>query len=377
MHRFVPYCRDNSLPPKYFFSLQDIDYFYRVLYMEGLEKPGYVVWGEKLLEWYRTNQRDLLWRERKDPYRVWISEVILQQTQVRQGAPYFERFVQRFPTVESLATASAEEVLLYWKGLGYYSRALNLHRAAQKILHEFGGNFPTEYQQILSLPGVGPYTASAISSIAFSQPVAAVDTNLYRVLARFFLCSVDIATSGAYRIFSELALKLMPRDRPGEFNQAMMDLGASVCKPLAPLCHECPLREGCLAFSRGTMEEYPVKQRKTKVSTLSMQYYFVNDGLSYLIQQRSEKSIWKRLYEFPTEIEQKYQDRLLAPEILQHRLSHRALTIRIDALVLSTWELEQWSKKEESIVVPYTESAGYSYPRPLERYLEKWLGSRS
>jgi A/G-specific adenine glycosylase len=223
----------------------------------------------QILSWYRANPRELPWRGTADPYKIWLSEIILQQTRIAQGTPYYLKFVAAFPTVQDLATASEEEVLRLWQGLGYYSRARNLHACAKSIWFEHGGKFPDTYQKLLLLKGVGSYTASAISSFAFGEAKAVVDGNVFRVLARFFGISTDIASPKAKKEFEGLANQLIPHQNPGEYNQAIMDLGATVCKPRQPICGACPFQQKCMAFGMGQVEQFPVKSKKIKHDLIS------------------------------------------------------------------------------------------------------------
>jgi len=221
-----------------------------------------MTFSETILQWYSLNGRDLPWRRTRDPYAVWLSEIILQQTRVAQGRAYWERFMERFPTVEQLAAATEDEVLRLWQGLGYYSRARNLHAAAKQIVSM--GGFPETLEGIRSLKGVGDYTAAAIGSIAFGLPAAVVDGNVYRVLARFFGIATPVGTTAAKKEFTALAQRLLPEDSPAAFNQGMMDFGATCCTPVNPCCMTCPLQPDCQAFATGRTDLLPVKQTLSK-----------------------------------------------------------------------------------------------------------------
>ncbi len=249
-----------------------------------------------LLEWYKVNKRDLPWRSTSDPYRIWISEIILQQTRVAQGYEYFLRFVARFPDVRSLAEASEEEVLKYWQGLGYYSRARNLHAAARSMAN---GEFPKNYMEVRKLKGVGDYTAAAICSIAYNMPYAVVDGNVYRVLSRYFGVDMPIDSTQGKKYFSTLAFEMLDKEHPADYNQAIMDFGAIQCTPQTPGCMFCPLSDGCLAFSNGTVLKLPVKQHKAKVSNRYFNYIFVRMGEYTFLHKRTENDIWKNLFELP------------------------------------------------------------------------------
>ena len=255
--------------------------------------------SEKLIKWYEINKRDLPWRESVDPYIIWISEIILQQTRVVQGMDYFLRFTRRFPNVVSLAKAEEEEVLKYWQGLGYYSRARNLHAAAKDIMNRFQGEFPTRYEDVLSLKGIGEYTAAAIVSFAWNKPYAVVDGNVYRVLARLFALNAPVDTGAGKKLFSELATLLLNKKYPGIHNQAIMELGALQCVPQSPVCEECPLTSKCIAYATGTVQQYPSKKRKTSVRNRYFHYFHIQYGDQMFLSRRTGKDIWKGLYELP------------------------------------------------------------------------------
>lgn len=327
--------------------------------------------GIKLLKWYEAHSRDLPWRMTIDPYKIWISEIILQQTQVKQGLQYFLNFTERFPDVKSLASAETDEVLTYWKGLGYYSRALNLHKAAKQIVSDFSGEFPSNYDDILKLKGVGKYTAAAVSSICFNERKPAVDGNFYRVFSRVFADDFDVSSSKSFDYFSELAFRVMPKNDCGAFNQAVMDLGSEVCKPKNPLCETCPLNQDCLAFQTGTVLKFPVKTKKTKVEEMELRYYFMTFKDTFLIRRRDESSIWKKLYEFPNVLPETKSVHLEEIRILEHKLSHRLLKITIYKAVFSSIkELEKFAKNYDYTIISFEESHLKSFPKPLQNYIE-------
>lgn len=269
-----------------------------------------------LSAWFAQNHRPLPWKGEKDPYLIWLSEIILQQTRVEQGMPYFERFRQRFPNVQSLADAPEDEVMKLWEGLGYYSRARNLHAAAKHIAYGLEGQFPDRYEDILSLKGVGPYTAAAIASFAYEEPTAVVDGNVYRILARFWGRSTPIDTTAGKKAFAQLAQQLIEASAaaPSEHNQAMMDFGAVHCKPKAPLCSTCLLQGHCVAFQEQRVGQLPVKQKKQAKKRRYFHYLLLNQGAYVYVRKRTGKDIWRNLYEFPLlEIDQVG----LSPEELQ------------------------------------------------------------
>ena len=252
-----------------------------------------------LTEWYKQNKRDLPWRDISDPYKIWISEIILQQTRVNQGMNYYLRFIERFQTVEELAKADEDEVLKYWQGLGYYTRARNLHKAAKQVVSDFNGIFPTQHADILKLAGIGDYTAAAISSFAFNQPYAVVDGNVFRVLARVFGIETAIDSNSGKKEFTQLAQNLLSKTDPALHNQAIMEFGALQCVPASPDCNNCPLISHCRAFELNIVSKLPVKSQKTKVSNRYFNYLFIEFQGYTFIQKRTAKDVWQNLYEFP------------------------------------------------------------------------------
>lgn len=252
-----------------------------------------------LLDWYKHNKRDLPWRNTTDPYFIWLSEVILQQTRVDQGYNYYIRFVERYPTVLDLAQAEEDEVLKLWQGLGYYSRARNLLAAAKIIKEQYQGRFPRDYKDVLSLKGVGEYTAAAIVSAAYNDPYAVVDGNVYRVLSRIFAIDTPIDTTLGKKEFASLAQELLDKKHPGEYNQSIMDFGALQCVPASPNCFLCPANEICLAFAQNKVSVYPVKQGKVKVRDRYFNYFDVRSRNNRYLNKRTAKDIWQNLYEFP------------------------------------------------------------------------------
>ncbi len=252
----------------------------------------------KLLSWYNANKRDLPWRGTQNPYKIWLSEIILQQTRVEQGWNYYLAFIENYPTVSDLAKASEQEVLNLWQGLGYYSRARNLHFTAKYITNELEGIFPKNYAELLKLKGVGKYTAAAIASFAYGEAVPAIDGNVYRVLSRFFGEYETINTPKAEKIFRELAFTILPLKNAGDFNQAMMELGATLCKPQNPDCFSCPVGEQCWANAEGKQTELPVKKSAIKVRNRYFNYFILTDDDHILLKKREGKDVWKHLYEF-------------------------------------------------------------------------------
>lgn len=303
-----------------------------------------------LIQWYLQNKRDLPWRNTTNPYHIWLSEIMLQQTRVAQGLPYFLSFTTSFPTVFDLANANEEQVLKLWQGLGYYSRARNLHNTAKFVAYDLNGIFPDNYKELLQLKGVGEYTAAAIASFSYNEVVPVVDGNVFRVLSRYFDIETDIASSGAKKEFSELAKELIPHDNPALFNQAIMEFGALQCVPKNPDCERCVLNSGCLALQKNKVGQLPVKLKKTKVRNRYFNYLvFSDDNQQYILRKRTENGIWHNLYEFPvietlTEVDFDVISKLIFEEYgskfeilsikplkndaILHKLSHQHLYIR-------------------------------------------------
>lgn len=253
-----------------------------------------------ITDWYTKNKRDLPWRKTNNPYNVWLSEIILQQTQIKQGLPYYEAFVKKFSTVKHLALAKEEEVLKLWQGLGYYSRARNMHKTAKFVWNELNGIFPQDYKSLLSLKGVGEYTASAIASICFNEPKAVVDGNVYRVLSRFFGIDTPINSTEGVKTFKLLAQSLINNDHPGIYNQAIMEFGALQCKPQNPDCSVCPLNSACVALKNNQVKELPVKLKKTKIQIRHFNYLvFISSNRCSVFEKRTGNGIWQNLYQFP------------------------------------------------------------------------------
>ena len=336
-----------------------------------------------LLDWYARHGRDLPWRRTRDPYRIWLSEVILQQTRVAQGMDYYLRFTERFPDVGSLAAAPEDEVLKLWQGLGYYSRACNLHAAARQVAERFGGVFPRSYDEVRSLRGVGDYTAAAVCSAAYDAPCAVLDGNVFRVLARLFDIDLPIDSTAGKRTFAELAQTQLDMRCPGRYNQAVMDFGVLQCTPAQPGCADCPLAARCLALAAGTVAERPVKQAKTKVRDRWFNYLHVTCGDRTLLRRRGEGDIWQGLYEFPMIETDRAADfseltdseefrtvlggvewRLLRSVAMpKHQLSHQTLHA-----VFHRFEI---FSPVDFPSVPTATLGDYAVPRLIDRYLDR------
>ena len=317
-----------------------------------------------LLKWFRENGRELPWRETRDPYAIWLSEIILQQTQVRQGWAYWERFMRRWPTVEDLAAATEDEVLREWQGLGYYSRARNLHFAARQIVAM--GGFPQTLEGIKSLKGVGDYTAAAIGSIAFGLPAAVVDGNVYRVLARHFGITTPINTTEGKKEFTALAQALLPPQEASAYNQALMDFGAIQCTPQSPRCLVCPLQESCVALRTGQIDALPVKLKTLKVKTRHLTYIYIRCQGYTAIHRRGEGDIWQGLYEpLLTEIVPSGA-RLIAKDV-RHILTHRVLTADF-----YLWEpTERPTLPDGYLWIPEADLDHYAIPRLIDILLSR------
>ncbi|WP_430411448.1 A/G-specific adenine glycosylase [Kordia sp.] len=256
--------------------------------------------SKEIIQWYFQNKRDLPWRKTKDPYRIWLSEIMLQQTRVAQGLPYYEKFTTAFPTVYDLAKAEESHVLKLWQGLGYYSRARNLHYTAKDIVNNYNGQFPTTYKELLKLKGVGDYTASAIASICFDEVAPVVDGNVYRVLARYFNIDTPINSTEGIKLFKKLAFEVVDHDDPANFNQAIMEFGAVQCKPQSPYCIICPIASSCAGLQNQRVGMLPVKLKKTKIKNRWFNYLVViSNQQQTLLEERKGKGIWQGLYQFP------------------------------------------------------------------------------
>ena len=315
-----------------------------------------------LLEWYRENGRDLPWRQTHDPYAIWLSEIILQQTQVKQGWDYWTRFMHRWPTVEALAAATEDEVLREWQGLGYYSRARNLHFAAKQIVSL--GHFPDTLEDIKKLKGVGDYTAAAIASFAFGIPAAVVDGNVYRVLARHFGIDTPINTTEGKKLFTALAQDLLPDSEAATYNQAIMDFGALQCTPQAPNCMYCPLIESCQAFREGKVNELPVKLKTLKVTERHLTYIYVRCNGYTAIHRRGAGDIWQGLWE-PWLNNEIPAGAVLLKQHVKHVLTHRVLYADF-----YLWEVtERPQLPDDYIWIKESELDDYAKPRLIEKYL--------
>ncbi|PZX58046.1 A/G-specific adenine glycosylase [Algoriphagus chordae] len=345
----------------------------------------YQAFSHQILTWYRENPRDLPWRGIVDPYKIWLSEIILQQTRVAQGLPYYYAFVETYPTVKDLALAPEEEVLRLWQGLGYYSRARNLHACAKSIWFEMGGEFPNTYDELLKLKGVGSYTASAIASFAYAEVKAVVDGNVFRVLARYFGIDTDIASSPAKKEFEALANQIIPKDQPGEFNQAMMDFGARLCTPKNPGCESCPLKDSCFALLHNMVSDLPVKVNKIKIKERHLHYYVIKCGKNWVWKKRTSGDIWEGLFDFP-QVESGTGDIAPAMEIpsssaeetqhlpkkYRHILSHQRLNAvfsEVEIAEENLSKLENWCEEEGFMLVEESRIEYLAKPKLIVNFL--------
>ena len=341
--------------------------------------------SKTLINWYSINKRDLPWRQTKDPYRIWLSEIILQQTQVKQGLPYYNAFLAEFPTVFHLAEAKEAQVLKLWQGLGYYSRARNLHATAKYVVDELKGEFPNNYKGLLKLKGIGDYTASAISSICFNEVAAVVDGNVYRALSRYFGIDTTINSSKGAKEFKLLAQELIDKKQPAEFNQAIMEFGAMQCKPKNPECNLCPFQNSCVALQKNIITELPVKIKSAKAKKKHFNFLvFISEDHKTVLEKREGKGIWQNLYQFPlietkeeadfeTVLELAKKQELLkdAPfelilynkEAIVHKLSHQHLHTKF-------WLVKLNKRLKEGLLIDDIEN--YAVPILIGNFIESF-----
>ncbi|MEO5673133.1 MAG: A/G-specific adenine glycosylase [Chitinophagales bacterium] len=346
--------------------------------------------SKKLLDWHAINPRDLPWKETRDPYKTWLSEIILQQTKVEQGTPYYEKLVRLFPTVHHLADATEDEVMKAWQGLGYYTRARNLHQASKQIVNEFGGIFPSRHDQILKLKGVGSYTAAAIASFAFDQPHAVMDGNVFRVLARTFGIDKPIDSIEGKKIFRNLAEDLLDKKNPAAYNQAIMNFGSAICTPANPLCHICCFRKACYAFNHQMISQLPRKEKKISVRSRWFNFLFLEDRDDIIIEKRTGKDIWKSLFQFPMIETTGFADASDAMEnspykkvfsaidlkitgvspIIEHRLTHQKIMAQFIHFSLPHEKIKlplQWK------IVKKSEIENFGFPKLIADYCKKFI----
>jgi A/G-specific adenine glycosylase len=343
--------------------------------------------SDALILWYNHHQRDLPWRNTHDPYLIWVSEIILQQTQVATGLDYYLRITKKYPTIASMAVASEDDVLKMWQGLGYYSRARNMLATAKIIVDNYQGQFPCDYPGLLKLKGIGPYTASAIASFAFHLPHAVVDGNVARVLTRLFAMAEPIDSINGKKELDRLAHSIMDVKQPGIHNQAIMELGALVCRPLSPQCSSCPLNKMCQANSRGTQELFPVKNKRVAVRHRYLIYMYIEQNNKVYIAKRTDNDIWKGLYQLPLielphpipqhEINQSIALAMGLPEPAltaqllhetQHQLTHQKLHLTFVSLQLHQ-DVNQCHFLKNYEAIDKQQLHGYAFPKPLVTFL--------
>lgn len=327
-----------------------------------------------IADWYRQNSRSLPWRDTNDPYFIWLSEIIMQQTRIDQGTAYYKKFTSNYPSVIDLANADEQQILNDWQGLGYYSRARNLHHSAKIVRDDFNGVFPDSFDEIIKLKGVGTYTAAAISSFAFKEKKAVVDGNVYRLLSRVFDISTPIDTSKGQKEFQLVADELIPENAPDVHNQAIMEIGSLVCTPKNPNCVVCPLAELCLSRQNNTIENRPIKSKKTKVRDRYFHFLLYNIGGMTFIEQRTQKGIWQNMYQFPL-VETESNDTSSVQNIwdsqseeskeIIHKLSHQTIHATFH-------HINDYPKqiKDSWIKIKNEEIQDYPLPRIIDRYLE-------
>ena len=343
--------------------------------------------SEKVVKWYEKHRRELPWRDTKDPYKIWLSEIILQQTRVAQGLPYYRQFIDKYPTVGRLAAAPARDVLRLWQGLGYYTRAINLHKCAKVVSRKYDGQFPAGYDELLDLPGIGDYTAAAVASMAFGAPVAVVDGNVFRLLSRVFGVDVEINTTRGKRTFTQLANQLITREVPDLHNQAVMEFGALVCTPKNPQCGTCIFRHDCFACKNGMQSHLPVKT-KAKASRNRYFYYFVmQHGDSLMMRRREQKDIWMGLFDFhlveksrPRKTEKileeqasskliRHAEEIRISRLYKHVLTHQTIFTRF--IVVKTSKKISAPEKNHSF---YSLKQVERLPKPV--LVDRFLGDR-
>ncbi len=342
---------------------------------------------KKILLWYTENKRSLPWLETNDAYKIWLSEIILQQTQVQQGTPYYLQFIKKYPTVFKLAAAPADEVMKLWEGLGYYSRARNLHFAAKTIVEKYNGVFPNTYNELISLKGIGNYTASAILSYAFSKPYAAVDSNMIRIITRYFGMYDDINSAEGKLKIESRAQQLLDKNQPGIFNQAMMDFGSLICKPKNPNCLICPVNKACVAFANDAVALFPVKAPKKIKRVRYFNYLICLSKKDILITQRNENDIWKNLYQFPLiESTQNFTNAQFKKQNLLKEYFNKNL-IDFDVSIIFTQQLTHQTIKTrfyilqmdnlndaaipEAIKIPLHQLKKYTFPGVIREFLQR------
>ena len=333
----------------------------------------------KIIQWYNTNRRDLPWRRTKEPYKIWVSEIILQQTQIKKGKSYYVQFINTFPNIKTLSQSNDTKVLKLWQGLGYYNRALNMLETARNVVQNYNGIFPSKYDDLMRLKGIGEYTAAAISSICIDESKAVVDGNVYRVLSRVFNISEAINSSAGKNKIKNIANKLLPPINSGTYNQAIMDFGSIQCTKHNPNCNKCPINNNCIAYIKNIINTRPVKIRKIKKKYRYLNYLYISNKSKFIIQQRGIEDIWKKMYELPLiesnsaiTIEKVKVDKCLNKFIIidikkdlemKHLLSHQCLKIVF-------WHISVKCLNSKHRIISKKKISQYPIPKPIERYFE-------
>ncbi|MCO5231217.1 MAG: A/G-specific adenine glycosylase [Chitinophagales bacterium] len=334
---------------------------------------------KSLIQWSNDHKRSLPWQNTKNPYFIWLREVILQQTRVEQGANYYKSFIEKYPNVENLATASLEDVYKSWEGLGYYSRAKNLHETAKIIHEQLNDIFPNQYEAILKLKGIGEYTAAAIASFAYDLPYATLDGNTYRVLSRYFGIEIPIDTTEGKKYFKQVANECLDTHQPAQYNQALIDLGATICKPKNPQCDHCPLSSNCVAYNNNNIEQLPIKSKKIIIQERFLNFLLIHINEHIFIQQRKEKDIWQHLFQFP--LVETLENETISESFLSHYysgnfqileeseiytqiLTHRKIKAKF-------WEVKvsNFQAPKDWLLVPFEQIKKFSYPKIIRDYL--------
>lgn len=336
---------------------------------------------EHILQWHKTIDRNLPWKESRDPYKIWVSEIVLQQTRVAQGIKYFYRILEKFPTVEALAVAHEDELMRQWKGLGYYSRARNMHKTAKIIVDTYAGQFPKSHKEILSLPGIGPYTAAAIASFAYDLPYAVLDGNVFRVLSRVYGIFTPINSTAGKKEFSQLAQELLSQDHSADYNQAIMDFGALCCKPQNPNCEQCPMVTYCSAYNNNYIDQLPQKEKKLKRRSRHFVGLVIIKKEGVVVEKRTEKDIWQGLYAIPMleltnrsstdtmrkMVASKFPDQEITHvSTMDQKLTHQDVYIDFYRVSLNDYE-------ESDIIVTTDTYDDYAYPRVIDEFIKDYL----
>ena len=353
-----------------------------------IKQESKLEFGAKVVRWFEANKRDLPFRKDKDPYKVWLSEILLQQTQMATGIKYYNKFIKKFPTIEKLAKANEETIYSMWKGLGYYNRANNLHKTAQRIVKNYQGVFPREYNKLLGLPGIGKYTAAAISSICFNSKKYVIDANVYRVLSRYLGLNTKINKTGSYKYFETLSVELAKGIKEtGTYNEAIMDFGSLICKPKNPKCEICNTRKTCFSYINNTQEKYPLKEKIKKKKIRYFNYFALQNEDFYLMQKRNNNDIWKNLFEFYL-IEDKSQKN--AQNVFQVNLNLHKNVISYEETIQEVSQLSHQKiyvsfrecfikgKRDFSLIekllklkrIKKQKTKNYGFPKVIDKYLK-------